>query len=84
MVTVAVPLDEATGYSPMSGLSLEAVDATSCRLRLRADSWEWLAVVVALLPFPIVTVEPADLRDHLQAMVQRLTPVPSGSIHDHD
>ena len=60
----------------MSGLSLEAVDATSCRLRLRADSFEWLAVVVALLPFPIITVEPADLRSQLQAMVDRLTLVP--------
>ncbi len=76
VVTVAVPLDEAAGYSPMSGLSLEAVDATSCRLRLRADSFEWLAVVVALLPFPIITVEPADLRSQLQAMVDRLTLVP--------
>ena len=83
VVTVAVPLDEATGYSPMCGMSLEAVDATSCRLRLRADSWEWLAVVIALLPFPIVTVEPAELRDHLQAIVQRLTPAASGSIRDH-
>jgi predicted DNA-binding transcriptional regulator YafY len=74
-VSVGVPLDEVVGYSPMCGLSIEALGARTCRLRLRADSFEWLAVVVALLPFPILTVEPADLREHLQAMVGRLTPV---------
>jgi predicted DNA-binding transcriptional regulator YafY len=73
VLTLAAPLDEVAGWSPMAGMSLETVDADHCRLHLRADNFTWLAVNVALLPFPVVDLAPADLADEVRRMADRLT-----------
>ena len=38
-----------------------------------ADGWSWLAVNVALVPLPIETIAPDELRDEVTAMADRLT-----------
>ena len=73
VLTLAAPLDEVAAWSPMAGMSLEPVDTTRCRLTLRADSWSWLAVNVALLPFPIEAMGPDELRAEVAGMSDRLT-----------
>ena len=75
VLTVAAPLDEVAAWSPMAGMSLEAVDAQRCRLVLRADSFQWLAVNLALVPFPIVEMGPTELRDEVAAMAERLNDI---------
>ena len=73
VLTLTAPLDEVANWSAMAGMSLEALDPTRCRLTLRADSWSWLAVNVALVPFPIETLAPDELRHEVTAMADRLT-----------
>jgi predicted DNA-binding transcriptional regulator YafY len=73
VLTLAAPLDEVAAWSPMAGMSIEPIDATRCRLTLRADSWSWLAVNVALLPFPIEAMGPDELRAEVAGMSDRLT-----------
>jgi predicted DNA-binding transcriptional regulator YafY len=73
VLTLGAPIDEVAAWSPMAGMSLEAIDADRCRLVLRADSFQWLAVNVALVPFPILDLAPDEVRDEVTAMAARLT-----------
>ena len=73
VLTVTAPIDEVAAWSPMAGMALEAVDPVRCRLTLRADSWSWLAINVALLPFPIEAIAPDELREEVTAMASQLT-----------
>ncbi len=78
VLTLAAPLDEVAAWRPMAGMSLEAVAADRCRLVLRADSFQWLAVNVALVPFPIVDLAPDEVRHEIDAMATRLTTALAG------
>ena len=62
----------ATRMRPSEGV-LEAVDQASCRLRLGADSLEWLALRLGLFDLDFEIDEPAELRDHLRLLGNRLS-----------
>ncbi len=72
VLTLAAPLDEVAAWRPMAGMSLEPLGPGTCRLTLRADSYQWLAVNVALLPFPILDLTPDEIRQEASAMAGRL------------
>lgn len=53
---------------------VEPIDATSCRVRLKAEAVVWLDAMVAMLAvsFPIQVEQPGDLRVRLSALADRL------------
>jgi predicted DNA-binding transcriptional regulator YafY len=71
-LTVQATPEELAEQRIMADRDVEAIDATSSRLRLRAEHVEWLAIVVASLPFPVEVHEPPELVDAVRAMSQRL------------
>jgi predicted DNA-binding transcriptional regulator YafY len=68
VLTVTATPEEIEAHRPMARTTIEPIDATTTRLRLRADNVEWLAVVIATLPFPVQVHEP----DEVLAAIRRL------------
>jgi predicted DNA-binding transcriptional regulator YafY len=71
-VLVKASPDEVTARPPMAGFTVEPVDARTCRLHLRAENLDWLAVALAALPFDLTVEEPAELVDRVRVMGSRL------------
>jgi predicted DNA-binding transcriptional regulator YafY len=46
---------------------VEALDDTSCLLRMSLDSFEWVVFVLAVIGADFEVLEPVELRDHLRA-----------------
>jgi predicted DNA-binding transcriptional regulator YafY len=62
-VVLHVPIDQARTMVPAHVGLLEEVDVGACRLRVEADSLEWLAVRVALLDVDFTVEAPTALRE---------------------
>ena len=71
VVTVAATAEELAGHRIMAEHDLTPVEGGT-RLTLRAEHVEWLAVVVASLPFDLEVHEPPELVDAVRAMGRRL------------
>jgi predicted DNA-binding transcriptional regulator YafY len=71
---VTATLDEAEAALRWIDARVEVVDATTCRVRLKAEAMPWLDTMVAMLAisFPLRIEEPDDLRPRLQALSARL------------
>jgi predicted DNA-binding transcriptional regulator YafY len=52
--------------------TVEAVDDESCRLLMNVDTFEWPAMVLAVVGADFDVVEPAELRDYLRSAGERL------------
>lgn len=53
--------------------ALEALSPTTCRYAARVDSYEWLAIVLALSGIEFVVERPDSMRDYLRELGGRLT-----------
>jgi len=79
MITVHGPPDEVAKLVHWSDTKLEPVGEHSCRVRLRAESMEWLATTVAMVAvrFDVEVENPSELSDRvgqLSARLARATP----------
>ena len=52
--------------------TVEAIDDESCRLLMKVDTFEWPAMVLAVVGADFDVVEPAELRDYLRSAGERL------------
>ncbi|MGC4812714.1 helix-turn-helix transcriptional regulator [Micromonospora sp. DT228] len=79
VVTLHAPVERMAG--PLSGtaVDLEAIDATSCRLRSNADTLEWLAWRLLTLGCDMEVHEPPELIAHLRQIGIRATRAASSS-----
>ncbi len=80
MITVHGPPDEVAKLVHWSDAKVEPVGEHSCRVRLRAESMEWLATAVAMVAvrFDVEIEHPSELADRvgqLSARLARATPV---------
>ncbi|WP_132124631.1 helix-turn-helix transcriptional regulator [Actinocrispum wychmicini] len=57
---------------PQAG-SLEAIDETTCRYVTAADSWEWLAITLAVVGVPYTIEGPPELREYSRRLAERLS-----------
>jgi predicted DNA-binding transcriptional regulator YafY len=58
--------------------SLEAIDEDSCRYVTAPDSWEWLAVTLAMVGVPYVIEGPPDLLSCSRQLAQRVARASAG------
>jgi predicted DNA-binding transcriptional regulator YafY len=70
-VRVDGPVGEIAARVPATLAELEA-DGTGTRLRMRADSLDWVAGVLAGLGADFQVIRPDELREHLQRLASRL------------
>jgi predicted DNA-binding transcriptional regulator YafY len=66
VVTVHTPARDVQRVVQRWG-EVDALDETSCRLRMSLDSFEWVVFVLAVIGAEFEVQEPAELRDHLRA-----------------
>ncbi len=72
VVTVQATPDDVAEVRVMARYDVEPLDDSTTRLRLRAEDVDWLAVVVAALPFPAEVHDPPELVDAVRRMGERL------------
>jgi predicted DNA-binding transcriptional regulator YafY len=65
------PVSEVAGRVPATLAELEA-DHSGTRLKMRADSLDWVAGVLAGLGADFRVIRPAELREHLETLASRL------------
>jgi predicted DNA-binding transcriptional regulator YafY len=53
-------------------IDVEALGGSRCRLTMDTDSFHWPTHVATGLEAPFEVIEPADFRDHLRAVAERL------------
>jgi predicted DNA-binding transcriptional regulator YafY len=70
-VRVDGPVGEIAARVPATLAELEA-DGTGTRLRMRADSLDWVAGVLAGLGADFQVIRPDELREHLERLASRL------------
>jgi predicted DNA-binding transcriptional regulator YafY len=73
-VLISAGLDEARAALRWTDAKVEAVDPTTCRVRLKSEALPWLDTMVAMLAvsFPVEVEEPDDLRQRLKTLADRL------------
>ena len=52
--------------------SIEAIDDESCRFVSAPDSWEWLAITLAMVGVPYVIEGPAELIERSRELAARI------------
>src|SRR3954447_23281722 len=69
-VVAAGPVDDVRNLVRYADAEVEAIDAHTCRVQLRAESRPWLLTVVALLAttFDVAVEEPPDLRAEVKKL----------------
>ncbi|MET8258321.1 YafY family protein [Micromonospora sp. NPDC005205] len=73
VVTLHAPIERMAGPLGGTGVDLEPIDATSCRLRSDADTLEWLAWRLLTLGCDMEVHEPPELLAHLRQIGSRAT-----------
>ncbi|MFG3643754.1 helix-turn-helix transcriptional regulator [Micromonospora sp. NPDC047762] len=79
VVTLHAPIERMVGPLGGTGVDLEPIDATSCRLRSDADTLEWLAWRLLTLGCDMEVHEPPELIAHLRQIGSRATRAASSS-----
>lgn len=79
VVTLHAPIERMAGPLGGTGVDLEPIDATSCRLRSNADTLEWLAWRLLTLGCDMEVHEPPELIVHLRQIGSRATRAASSS-----
>ncbi|GAB2590778.1 YafY family protein [Streptomyces capparidis] len=71
-VTVRAPAAE---VEPAVGrwVTVEPLDARSCRMVLSADSWHWVAMALGVVGAPFEVESPPELREHLRSLGELFT-----------
>ena len=72
-VVLHAPSREIAAQLHRSAATLESIDDQTCRLRIAADSIEWLAMRIAVLGVDITVESPPELLEHLHALGARLS-----------
>ena len=72
VVTMHATPEQITDEHVMARYDLEPVDDATTRVRLRAETVEWLAVVIASLPFDVEVQEPPELLEAVRVLSRRL------------
>ncbi len=78
VVTVHATPEELAAARVMARYDVEPVDDATTRLHLRAEHPDWLAVVVASLPFAVEVHEPPELVEAVRSMAARLASATRG------
>lgn len=71
-LTVEAPADEIAVRARWFGGKVEPLDAERCTVRLGGESLDWLAACVGLLGAEVTVEEPAELRERLAEVSDRL------------
>ncbi|WP_203962182.1 helix-turn-helix transcriptional regulator [Actinocatenispora thailandica] len=72
VVRFAAPVATVADRLPAEAGELVAVDESSCRYTTPADSWEWLASMLALVGVPYTVESPPELIEHTRRLAARL------------
>lgn len=72
VVRFAAPISVVSDRLMAEAGALEVIDEDSCRYVTGADSWEWLAVTLAMVGVPYTIEAPPELRDHSRALAERI------------
>ncbi|MFB9800237.1 helix-turn-helix transcriptional regulator [Streptomonospora salina] len=71
-VLFSAPVERVSERLTAEAGSLEAVDADTCRFVTAADSWEWIAVTVAMVGVAYTVEGPPELADFTRDIARRM------------
>jgi predicted DNA-binding transcriptional regulator YafY len=72
VVTLRLPAEEAARQLGLAASDVTALDESTCRVHLTADTLEWVTIRLILLGCPFEIQEPQELVDHLHQLTARL------------
>ncbi|MUL43869.1 YafY family transcriptional regulator [Streptomonospora sp. PA3] len=72
VVRFAAPVEQVSERLTAEAGSLEAVDERTCRFVTAADSWEWLAITVAMVGVPYTIEGPPELVSFSRELARRI------------
>ncbi len=72
VVRFAAPVSVVSERLAAEAGSLEEIDETSCRYVTAAESWEWLAMTLAMVGVPYRVESPPELVEHTRALARRV------------
>ncbi|MDT0303134.1 helix-turn-helix transcriptional regulator [Streptomonospora wellingtoniae] len=72
VVRFAAPVERVSEQLTAEAGALEAVGPDSCRFVTAADSWEWIAITVAMVGVPYTVEGPAELVEFTRGLAERI------------
>ena len=72
-LTIVAPAEEIATRRWLGGDVTELADGSGCELRISDDNLDWLAMRIAMIPWPYTVHEPTELVERLRAVAEGIT-----------